>query len=478
MDHRNARAVLTVVFAATVLIGLNATMLAVALPSAVDDLGATPLQGSWMLLSYLVVSGAGLVLSGQLADCLALAPVFRVGLGAFAVSALALALAVDPVVFIAARALQGAGAALLLSTAAAIIAVSHPVARRRGAMGVYLAGFAIAQVSGPMIGGLVTSMVGWRWLFLIGFVIALGALTLGWRALSRLPRREFTGVRVDVPGNILIVVATSVLLVALAGVQEVGWAHPRTVGLLVLAGVAVPVFVDVERHSRWPAIAVDLLRDRAFALANVAAFCLCVGRVVPAVVLSLWFQGYAGDGPFAAALKVTPLAVAVTVGTLAVGRVVTVRDEVVTSRLAAAGAVVGAALLLASLVRGGNGILFVVGLVALGLSTGAFQTVNSTMILAMRPLRQAGTVNGIRTTAQQTAVSLGAALLLSLGTGQLSGPAASDYLAGRADQLDAVARDALVAGHVVAAWVLLALTALGLAAVAFLRRPAALSGTP
>ena len=172
-----------------------------------------------MLLSYLVVSGAGLVLSGQLADCLELAPVFRVGLGAFAVSGLALAVSGEPMLFIAARALQGAGAALLLSTAAAIITVSHPTARRRSAMGVYLAGFSIAQVSGPMIGGVVTSTVGWRWLFLIGFVIAVGALVFGWVPLARLPRRGFTGLRVDLAGNALIVVVTSVVLVAFAGVQ-------------------------------------------------------------------------------------------------------------------------------------------------------------------------------------------------------------------------------------------------------------------
>ena len=354
MDLRRARALLAVVFAATVLIGLNATMLSVALPSAVDDLGATPLQGSWMLLSYLVVSGAGLVLSGQLADCLELAPVFRVGLGAFAVSGLALAVSGEPTLFIAARALQGAGAALLLSTAAAIITVSHPTARRRGAMGVYLAGFSIAQVSGPMIGGVVTSTVGWRWLFLIGFVIAVGALVLGWVPLARLPRRGFTGLRVDLAGNALIVVVTSVLLVAFAGVQQVGWTGRRTVVLLVVAAVAVPLFVAVEHRSRWPAIAVDLLRDRAFALANLAAFCLCMGRVVPAVVLSLWFQGYEGDDPVTAALKVTPLAAAVTVGTLAVGRVMAGRDDVVVSRVTAAGAVTGAALLLAALLRDGR----------------------------------------------------------------------------------------------------------------------------
>ena len=478
MDLRRARALLAVVFAATVLIGLNATMLSVALPSAVDDLGASPVQGSWMLLSYLVVSGAGLVLSGQLADCLELAPVFRVGLGTFAVSGLALAASGDPVIFIAARAVQGAGAALLLSTAAAIVTVSHPAARRRGAMGVYLAGFSIAQVSGPMIGGVVTSTVGWRWLFLIGFAIALGALVLGWVPLGHLPRRGFTGLRVDLAGNGVIVVVTSVLLVAFAGVPQVGWTGRRTVILLVVAAVAVPLFVAVEHRSRWPAIAVDLLRDRAFALANVAAFCLCVGRVVPAVVLSLWFQGYQGDDPVTAALKVTPLAVAVTVGTLAVGPVVAGRDDVVISRVTAAGAVTGSALLLAALLRDGDAVLFLVGLVVLGLSAGAFQTVNSTMILGMRPVRRAGTVNGIRTTAQQSAVSLGTALLISLGTARLLPPDAASYFAGRADRLDAAARDALETGHVLAVCVLVGVSAVGLLAVVGLRRRGTLSGAP
>ena len=140
---------------------------------------------------------------------------------------------------------------------------------------------------------------------------------------------------------------------------------------------------------RWRRTATihDLLRNRAFALANVAAFCLCVGRVVPAVVLSLWFQGYQGNNPVTAALKVTPLAVAVTVGTLAVGPVVAGRDDVVISRVTAAGAVTGSALLLAALLRDGDAVLFLVGLVVLGLSAGAFQTVNSTMILGMRPVR-------------------------------------------------------------------------------------------
>ncbi|MDC5696500.1 MFS transporter [Intrasporangium calvum] len=477
MDHRRARAVLAVVFAATVLIGLNATMLSVALPAAIHDLDASPVEGTWMLLAYLVVAGSGLVLSGQLADCLNLAAVFRAGLAAFGLSALGLALSSDPLPFIVARAMQGAGAALLLSTAAAIIAVSRPGDRRRGAMAIYLAGFSIAQVSGPMIGGLITSALGWRWLFIIGALIAGGALALGWRPLAGLPTRGFSGLRVDLPGNVLIFAMTTLVIVAFSGVQQVGWADPRTAVPLGLTVLLIPLFVAVEHRSLFPAIAVDLLKDRAFALANVASFCLAVGRIVPAVLLSLWFQGLEGDDAVTAALKITPLAAAVTVGTLMVERLFRGRDDVVTSRITAVTAVVGSLVLLAAVLMGGQSVVLLVGLVIIGLGTGGFQTVNSTMILGMRPLHQAGTVNGIRATAQQSAISLGTALLLSLGASHLSASASADYYAGRAALLSVADQHAVISGHVTALCVLVAFSVVGLVAVLGLRHPPKFRGT-
>ena len=353
--------------------------------------------------------------------------------------------------------MQGAGAALLLSTAAAIIAVAYPRERRKGAMGIYLAGFAIAQVSGPLIGGAVTSATGWRWLFVIGVVICGGSVVLGWRPLSRLPARRVRGIRVDLPGNALIVAAMTLVLVAFAGIQRVGWADVRTVGPLAVTALLVPAFVAVERRAPWPAIGVDLLRDRNFVVANLAAFCLVVARVVPAVLLSLWFQGVAGDDPVTAALKITPLAVAVTVGTLLVNRVARAADDVVVARRCAVGALVGSGLVLAAILRGGDLALLVAGLVVTGLGTGAFQTVNSTMIMGMRPVSQAGTVNGIRTTAQQAGVSLGTALLLSLVAVGLTPADAGTFFAGRTELLTAGARTELQHGYAVAISVLVGL---------------------
>ena len=120
--------------------------------------------------------------------------------------------------------------------------------------------------------------------------------------------------------------------------------------------------------------------------------------------------------------------------------------------------------------------IVVAGLVVLGLATGAFQTVNSTMILAMRPLEQVGTVNGIRATAQQTAVSLGTALLLSLGVTALLPADAASFYAGRHEELSAGAREVLAHGHVLSMAVLLGLCVAGLLAVSSLRRPPSLRG--
>ena len=141
---RAARRLLAVIFLATILIGLNATMISIALPTIVSDLGATADEGAWMLLAYLLLHGSMLVASGQLGDAWSPGAVFRIGLIIFLGSAVMLALVGGAGGFIALRAVQGLAAAMLLSTAGAMIALAFPRERIGHAMGVYLAGFAAA----------------------------------------------------------------------------------------------------------------------------------------------------------------------------------------------------------------------------------------------------------------------------------------------------------------------------------------------
>ena len=199
LDTPHARWLLVVIFVSTILIGLNATMVSIALPRIVADLGASAEQGTWMLLSYLLVNGSMLVMAGQLADSWSPGKVFRTGLVLFLATAVALALVDGPGAFITLRALQGIAAAMLLSTAAAMIARAFPRHRMNSAMGIYLAGFAVAQVAGPSVGGVITAFLGWRWLFAVTAGIALLGLIAGWGIVGtvRTPGPRRAGRMVD-----------------------------------------------------------------------------------------------------------------------------------------------------------------------------------------------------------------------------------------------------------------------------------------
>lgn len=461
-DGGEHRALLAIIFGATVLIALNATMISVALPRIVDDLGADETQGSWMLLAYMLVNGSMLVLAGQLADALDLRAIFLTGLAVFTGASLGLAAATAPEIFIALRAVQGIGAAMLLSTSAAMIAVGLPPERMTRAMGIYLAGFATAQVAGPSVGGFVASLLGWRWIFLLAVPIGVVTLAAGWFVLRSLPSRSVRfRPAVDLWGNLLILIGTSAALVAVSSAQRTGWVAPVVVGGLVTLIVAGALFVAVEHRVRAPAVEVHLLRSRPFAMANLAGLLLVVPRMVPTIMLSLWFQGVQGDPPLVAALKVTPIALGVALGSLTADRWSVRRDEARVSLDWAVATVLGLVVALVAMLRGGELWLLLPAMAVTGFATGVFSTANATMIMRGAATSRAGAVNGLRTMVQTMGVSLGTALMLTLVLQTITGPGATSFMAGRASDLSASDLEALQAGFRAAFGALVALAALG-----------------
>jgi EmrB/QacA subfamily drug resistance transporter len=451
------RALLAIIFSATVVIALNATMISVALPRIVSDLGASATAGNWMLLAYMLVNGSVLVLTGQVADSFDLRGVFLTGMAVFTVTSLVLAGASSPGVFIALRAVQGLGAAMLLSTAAAMIAVGLPPERMARSMGIYLAGFATAQVAGPAVGGLITSVWDWRGIFLINVPIGLGAFVVGWSVLRTVSDRRRgrasrtrTGPAVDPLGNLLILVATSAALIAVSSAQRTGWGSTVVMGGVVVVLVAAVAFVAVERRARNPAIDVELLGDRRFAMANLAGLLLVVPRMAPTILLSLWFQGMHGDPPITAALKVTPIAVGVALGSLAADRRAARKDE---ARVAFEWALVTAGALVVALgvvQQGGAPWLLLPTMAVVGYATGVFSTANATMIMRSAPAVRAGSLNGIRTMSQTVGLSLGTALVLTLVLQSLTDGGAASFLAGESAALGVGDRAALHDGYVLA----------------------------
>ena len=466
-----ARAVLGVISVAMVLIALNLTMLSVALPRIVSDLGASAVQGNWILLSYMLVNGAMLVMTGQLADSLNQRSIFVLGTLVFGLAALGQAMAGDPNVFIALRAVQGLGAAMMLSTAGAMIAVIFPPSMLSWAMGVYLSGFAIAQVAGPNVGGVVTTLLGWRYLYILQVPIAIGVVVLARRLLRDLPSSpKPTGRRFDPVGNALIFIGLGSLLYALSRVQRSGWLDGVVIATLAVFAVSVVVFAFVERRVSNPAIDMDMLKTPRFALANFAGAVLNIPRSTTAVLLSLYFQGVLGDDPLEAALKITPLAASVAIGALAVRTVTKGNDDRRQALWYSIGTAFGITLLLVSISAGANLGGMVLAMLVIGFTTGVFAPLNSSSIMAEAPMERAGIVNGTRTMFQVIGSSVGTAISLSVIVGALTAAQAQLFFAGDPAALDPTSLELLDHGYQLAFGIMLALTLAAVVAGVLLAR--------
>lgn len=466
-----ARAVLGVISVAMVLIALNLTMLSVALPRIVADLGASAVQGNWILLSYMLVNGAMLVMTGQLADSLNQRTIFVLGTAIFGLAALGQAMAGDPNVFIGLRAIQGLGAAMMLSTAGAMIAVIFPPSMLSWAMGVYLSGFAIAQVAGPNIGGVVTTLLGWRYLYILQVPIAIAIVVLARRLLRDLPSTpKATGRRFDPVGNALIFIGLGSLLYALSRVQRSGWLDGVVIATLAVFAVSVVVFVFVERRVSNPAIDIDMLKTPRFALANFAGAVLNIPRSTTAVLLSLYFQGVLGDDPLEAALKITPLAASVAIGALAVRTVTKGNDDQRQALWYSIGTAFGITLLLVSISAGANLGGMVLAMLVIGFTTGVFAPLNSSSIMAEAPMERAGIVNGTRAMFQVIGSSVGTAISLSVIVGALTAAQAQLFFAGDPGGLDPTSLELLDHGYQLAFGIMLALTLAAVVAGVLLAR--------
>ncbi len=457
------RSVLILIFIATVMMGLSSTMLNIALPHIVRDLNATASQANWMLLSYLLISAPAIVLMGQVADSGEQRSVFLVGIAVFTITSVLLGAAPNPLSFSLLRGVQAVGGAMILSTAAAMIAAIWPPSMLSRPMGVYLAGFAIAQVAGPVAGGIITTVLGWRVMFWIVVPIGLVAAAWGWQLRQELPASTSSrGLRVDVAGNAVLFIALGSMLLAFSRAQQSGWLDSGFLGLGLASFIFILVFLAVETKASYPAISWVLLRNRGFTLGNIAAFMMVVPRLVLPVMMGLYFQGIVGDAALAAALRIMPIAATVAVGSLLAHRLGRGRDDrslaVEQSWLGTAGLL----LLTGALARQWPDWTQLLAMMLVGFSTGVFSTLNASILLRVVPADRAGNVNAVRAMLQTAGMPFGTGLTLSLIIGGVSAGQGQAFLAAHAHQLTGSSLTVLRHGFVLA---LVAMTAMSLCAV-------------
>ncbi|MFB9353017.1 MDR family MFS transporter [Streptomyces heliomycini] len=252
------------------LAALDQTIVATALPTIVSDLGGLE-HLSWVVTAYLLASTAATPLWGKLGDQYGRKRLFQTAIVIFLVGSALCGAAQDMPQLIAFRALQGLGGGGLIVLSMAIVGDLVPPRERGRYQGLFGAVFGTTSVLGPLLGGLFTEHLSWRWVFYVNLPVGIVALAVI-AAVLHIPRRRTKHV-IDYLGTFLIAsVATCLVLVASLGGTTWDWASPQIIGLAVLGALLAVAFVAVERRAAEPVLPLKLFRVRTFTLSAVISF--------------------------------------------------------------------------------------------------------------------------------------------------------------------------------------------------------------
>jgi len=288
---------------ASFMVVLDLLVVATALPSIHRDLGASFEDLEWTVNAY-TLSFAVLIMTGAaLGDRLGRRRMFAAGLVLFATASAACALASSVGTLVAARTVQGAGAAMIMPLALALLNGAFPPERRGWATGVYGSVTALAVVLGPVLGGAVTQGLAWPWIFWINVPIALLAAPL---VITRVPESRRSAARIDLAGLVLGGLAATGLVWALVRGNSAGWSSPETIATAVLGVAALAAFVAWERRAPAPMLPLRLFRSRSFSAGNAAMFFLSAAVTGAIFFTAQLFQVGQGLGPLAAGLRLLP----------------------------------------------------------------------------------------------------------------------------------------------------------------------------
>jgi EmrB/QacA subfamily drug resistance transporter len=256
---------------------LDVTIVNIAFPDIETSFRGSSLAGlSWILNAYNIVFAALLVPAGRLADRLGRRRMFFTGVVTFLAASVACGLAPSVPVLVAGRAVQAAGAAILVPTSLALLLPEFPLEQRATATGLWGATGAVAAAAGPSLGGVLVDATSWRWVFFVNLAFGLPALLVG-RRILRETRDEHPGPLPDVVGVALLVAAVSLLSLGIVKGEDWGWGGGRVLGALAAAAVLMAAFVARSARHPAPVIELGLLRVRSFAVANAGVFLFALG---------------------------------------------------------------------------------------------------------------------------------------------------------------------------------------------------------
>ncbi|HZD73471.1 MAG TPA: DHA2 family efflux MFS transporter permease subunit [Actinomycetota bacterium] len=397
---------------------LDNTIVNVALPSIQRELHASVMSLQLVVDAYILVFASLLLTAGALGDRFGRKKVFQVGLVMFTVASGLCGLATSEQMLIASRALQAVGGSALLPSTLALVTAAFPDRREQAqAIGLWSGVSAMALVAGPLLGGALTDGLGWRSVFYVNLPVGATALLVAGRFITE--SRNPAGRRLDLPGQVLAILALGGLTFALIEGNSRGWTSPLILALLGVAAVSLPAFLLVERRGTHPMLALGFFRDPCFSSAN--AIALLVGFALLGFVFfnTLYFQTVQGYSPLGAGVRYAASTAMIVVVAPIAGRLASRAGYWVPVTIGTI--LAGAALLMFTRSEPGTPYLVLLGpLLLLGTGLGLTISPVTAAAVAGMPPGQAGVASATVNTNRQVGGALGVALLGAIVTARFS----------------------------------------------------------
>jgi EmrB/QacA subfamily drug resistance transporter len=415
LDSRTRWFALLILCLGDLMIVLDVTIVGVALPSIRTDLGFSESSLAWVVNAYLIVFGGFLLLGGRLGDLFGHRRLFLVGISLFTLASLACGLATTQEVLVGARAIQGLGGAIVSAVALSLMMMlfTEPSERAK-AMGVF--GFVAAGGGslGVLLGGILTDVLDWHWIFLVNVPIGVAVVAL---TLKVIPGERAAAVaqRLDVAGALTVTTSLMLAVYAIVNGNEVGWTTVRTLGLLAVAAGLFGAFLVIESRISSPLMPLGLFRIRNLAFANVVGVLWAAAMFAWFFLSALYLQLVLGYSPLEVGLAFLPGNLIMGVLSVAVSARLVMRFGVRLPLSAGLGFAAVGLLLFARAPVDGN---FVVDVLPsmLFLGIGAGIAFNPVLFAAMSDVEpsEAGLASGFVNTSFMMGGALGLAVLASL----------------------------------------------------------------
>ena len=409
---------------------LDFSAVSVALPSMGRDVHLSFAAALWVQAGYLLTYTLMLVPSGRIADQLGRLGVWRAGIAVFAITSLLTGVSPDTAWLLAARSLQGIGAGIMTGTATALVSTVFPMGERGRAIGINVMAIYLGLSTGPLIGGLLVSSFGWRWVFFVNVPIAAATLIAARRLHD--PDRRRGRPQLDLPGTGLLTVGLGCLLIPLTFGADWGWSSTRTVALFVISAVALVTFGIVEPRVASPVLDLGLFRrSRAFAAANAAALLNYTAMFGSIALTAIALQVVAGKSPIMTGfILILQPAVMVCLSPFA-GRL----SDRIGSRFLCTGGMllVAAGLGLLADVPNGMPVARVLpALVCIGVGMAMFSSPNTSSAMNAAPSAALGVAAGVLTTMRSLGQSMSIAVLGAITADHLGAVGGRMLLGGKA----------------------------------------------